>query len=399
MARVEDIQRALAEADLDGWLLYDFRLSDPLAYRILGLSEKGLATRRWFYFIHAKRPPQALVSAVEAHRLDGLLASPRLVYRSERQMLEGLASMLRGCTRIAMNYSPQCAIPYVSRVDGGTIELVRSVGVEIVSAADLIQTFEATLTPVQLAGHRRAAAALREIVDETFAEIARRIGQHLPCTEFQIQRFVLERIEAHGMHTDEAPIVAVNANAADPHFSTGEGNDTQIQSRDLVLLDLFAKERTSESIYGDLTWMGFVGHEVPEEYERVFAIVARARDAAVALVQTRIHQSLRVTGAEADQAARRIIEVEGYGDNFVHRTGHSIGREVHGTGANLDSLETRDHRALIEGTCFSVEPGIYLPGSFGVRSELDMTIENGRAEISGGPAQESIIPILSRFHT
>jgi Xaa-Pro aminopeptidase len=397
MARVDDIARALAEAGLDGWLFYDFRLSDPLAYRILGLPEEGLTTRRWFYFIPADGPPQALVSAVEAHRLDALPASPRLVYRSERQMLDGLAGILRGRRSVAMNYSPQCAIPYVSRVDGGTVELVRSLGVEIVTAADLIQTFEATLTTTQLAGHRRAAAALREVVHESFAEISRRIRRLSPCTEYQIQRFVLERIKARGLRTDEAPIVAVNANAANPHFSTGEDNDSPIQSGDLVLLDLFAKESTPDSIYGDLTWMGFVGDVVPDEYARIFAIVARAREAAVELIQTRIREGLMVTGAEADQASRRIIEQEGYGEYFLHRTGHSIGREVHGTGANLDSLETRDHRALIERTCFSVEPGIYLPGRFGVRSELDMVIGSGHADISGAPAQEEIIPILVRF--
>jgi Xaa-Pro aminopeptidase len=397
MGRIDDIARALTEAGLDGWLFYDFRLSDPLAYRILGLPAEGLTTRRWFYFIGAKEPPQALVSAVEAHRLNALPASPRIVYRSEQQMLEGLASILQHHRRIAMNYSPRCAIPYVSRVDGGTIELVRSLGVEVVTAADLIQTFEATLTPAQLAGHRRAAAALREVVHESFAEIGRRVRRHLLCTEYQIQRFVLERIEAHGLRTDEPPIVAVNANAANPHFSTGEKNDTPIQLGDLVLLDLFAKESISDSIYGDLTWMAFVGDEVPSEYARIFEIVARARDAAVELVQSRIRQGLTVTGAEADRASRLIIEQAGCGDQFVHRTGHSIGREVHGTGANLDSLETRDHRALIERTCFSVEPGIYLPGHFGVRSELDMAIESSRAEISGAPAQEAIIPILSRF--
>ena len=399
MGRIDDIAQALAEAGLDGWLFYDFRLSDPLAYRILGLPEQGLTTRRWFYFIASSGLPQALVSAVEAHRLDALPASPRIVYRSERQMLEGLATILRHRRRIAMNYSPHGAIPYVSRVDGGTIELVRSLGLEIVTAADLIQTFEATLTPAQLAGHRRAAAALREIVHESFAEIARRVRRHIPCTECQIQRFVLEQIHACRMRTDEAPIVAVNANAANPHFSTGEKNDTPIQSGDLVLLDLFAKEAAPDSVYGDLTWMGFVGDEVPAEYVRVFQIVARARQAAVELVQTRIAEGLRVTGAEADQASRSVIEQQGYGDQFVHRTGHSIGREVHGTGANLDSLETRDHRALIQHTCFSVEPGIYLPGRFGIRSELDMTIENGRAEVSGAPAQEQIIPLLSRFPT
>jgi len=397
MGRIDEIAQALAEVGLDGWLFYDFRLSDPLAYRILGLPEEGLTTRRWFYFVAASGPPQALVSAVEAHRLDALPASPRVVYRSERQMVAGLAGILQHRRRIAMNYSPQCAIPYVSRVDGGTIELVRSLGLEIVTAADLIQTFEATLTAAQLEGHRRAAVALREIVHESFAEIAHRVRLHLPCTEYQIQRFVLQRIEARRMRTDEAPIVAVNANAANPHFSTGEENDTPIQAGDLVLLDLFAKEAPSDSIYGDLTWMGFVGDEVPDEYARIFGIVAHAREAAVELVQTRIGQGLIVTGAEADQASRRIIEHEGYGEQFVHRTGHSIGREVHGTGANLDSLETRDHRALIERTCFSVEPGIYLPLRFGVRSELDMAIANGRAEISGAPAQEEIIPLLSRF--
>ncbi|MBV8773994.1 MAG: aminopeptidase P family protein [Deltaproteobacteria bacterium] len=397
MARVDDIARALAEEGLDGWLLYDFRLSDPLAYRILGLREEGLTTRRWFYFIATDGPPQAVVSAVEAHRLDSLPAQPRFVYRSERQMLDGLASILHGHRRIAMNYSPRCAIPYVSRVDGGTIDLVRAFGVEIVSAADLIQTFEASLTEQQLAGHRRAATALRDIVQESFAEISRRVRRILPCTEYGIQRFVLERIEARGMRTDEAPIVAVNANAANPHFSTGELNDTPIQSGDLVLLDLFAKESAADSIYGDLTWMGFVGDAVPDEYSRIFAIVVRARNAAAELIQGRIRQGITVTGAEADQAARGVIERHGYGDYFVHRTGHSIGREVHGTGANLDSLETRDERALIERTCFSVEPGIYLPGRFGVRSELDMTIENGCADISGAPAQQEIIPILSRF--
>ena len=398
MGRLDDIADALAMAGLDGWLFYDFRLSDPLAYRVLGLSEQGLTTRRWFYFIPADGPPQALVSAVEAHRLDKLPASPRLVYRSERQMVEGLARMLQHRRRIAMNYSPQCAIPYVSRVDGGTIELVRSLGVEVVTAADLIQTFEATLTAAQLAGHREAAAALREIVHEAFAQIAHRVCGHLPCTEYQIQQFVLQRIEVRGLRTDEPPIVAVNANAANPHFATGEQDDAPIRLGDLVLLDLFAKKAAGDSIYGDLTWMGFVGEDVPEEYARIFRIVARAREAAVRFVQTRIDGRLPVTGAEADRVARDIIEQEGYGDQFVHRTGHSIGREVHGTGANLDSLETQDQRTLIERTCFSVEPGIYLPGRFGVRSELDMTIENGRAEVSGAPAQDQIIPLLERFH-
>jgi Xaa-Pro dipeptidase len=396
MGRIDDIAEALKESELDGWLFYDFRLSDPLAYRILGLHESGLSTRRWFYFIGADGAAQALVSAVEAHRLDQLSA-PRIVYRSESEMIAGLAEMLRGRRRIAMNYSPRCAIPYVSRVDGGTLELVRATGVEIVTAADLIQRFEAALTPAQLGGHRRAANHLRTIVNETFGEIARRIRHHLPCTEYTMQRFVLGRIAALGLRTDEAPIVAVNANAANPHFSTSEAKDTRIQQGDLILLDLFAKEMPADSIYGDLTWMGYVGVSTPDDFAEAFQVVARARDAAVELIRSRVANGEPVRGEEADRASRGVIAAAGYGDNFVHRTGHSIGREVHGTGANLDSLETSDSRMLIERTCFSVEPGIYLAGRFGIRSELDMTIENGRADISGGAPQNEIIPLFARF--
>jgi Xaa-Pro aminopeptidase len=396
MAKIAEISAALREAAIDGWLFYDFRMSDPLAYRILGVPEKGITSRRWFFFIPAAGEPCAIVSAVEAHRLDSLASAHRVVYRSELEMVAALADLLNGHRRIAMNYSPECAIPYVSRVDAGTVELVRSMGVEVVTAADLIQRFEAVLTTAQLAGHRRAAAALRDIVNETFAEISRRVRSHLPCTEFTIQNFVLGRIAAHNLHTDEAPIVATNANAANPHFGPSAEKDTPIHRGDLVLIDLFAKERDPDSIYGDLTWMGFVGDRVDDEHARIFNLVAAARDAAVALIQGRIGEGRSISGAEADRAARAVIEEAGFGDQFVHRTGHSIGREVHGTGCNLDSLETRDSRLLIDHTCFSVEPGIYLPGQFGVRSELDMTIEDGRAEISGGFPQHEIIPILTR---
>ncbi|HTT76941.1 MAG TPA: M24 family metallopeptidase [Candidatus Binataceae bacterium] len=396
MDRFDAIARALRSASLDGWLFYDFRLSDPLAYRILGIPEHGLTTRRWFCLIPSEGTPVALVSAVEANRLDALPFPDRIVYRSEREMINALANLLKGRRRIAMNYSPNCAIPYVSRVDGGTVELVRSLGVEVVTAADLIQLFEATLTPDQLDGHRRAAAALRTIVLEAFAEIARRIRSDQRCSEAIVQHFVLDQIASHGMRTDEPPIVAVNANAANPHFGNSEEHDTPIRIGGLVLIDLFAKETGDDAIYGDLTWIGYIGETVPKAYAQVFAIVAQARDAAVALIQRRVTEGQSVTGAEADRAARSIIEAAGYGDQFVHRTGHSIGREVHGTGANLDSLETSDSRSLIENTCFSVEPGIYLPGRFGIRSELDMTIAQGRAEVSAAPAQSAIIPLLAR---
>ena len=394
MSRVTDIQAALAAASLDGWLFYDFRLSDPIAYRILELPEHGIATRRWFCFIPRSGQPRKLVSAVEAHRLDALAGST-IVYRSADEMRDGLAQILSGAQRIAMAYSPNCAIPYVSRVDAGTIELVRSLGIEVISAADLIQRFEATLTPEQLKSHHRAAVKLRTVVDETFAELAREVKSGSNPFEHEIQRFVLDRFTSHGMLTAEPPIVAANAHSADPHYGPSEKHPTPISRGDFVLLDLWAKEPGESSIYADFTWVAFVGDTVPEEHARIFSIVANARDAAVELVRNRVAMRQAVSGRDADRAARAVIEAAGFGDHFLHRTGHSIGREVHGTGANLDSLETDDHRMLLENTCFSVEPGIYLKGRFGVRSELDMTIENGRAEISAAAIQREIIPILS----
>jgi len=394
MSRIADIQAALAEAALDGWLFYDFRLSDPSAYRILELPEHGIATRRWFCFVPRAGETRKLVSAVEAHRLDAI-AGTEIVYRSADEMRAGLARILGSARRVAMAYSPNCAIPYVSRVDAGTIELVRSLGIEVISAADLIQRFEATLTPDQLKSHYRAAVKLRTVVDETFAEIARRIGNRSDACEHHIQQFVMERFAAHDLITASPPIVATNAHSADPHYGPSPQHPTPISHGDFVLLDLWAKEPGEDSIYADFTWVAFVGGSVPDEHAKIFSIVANARDAAVELVRKRVASKQAVSGRDADRAAREVIEAAGFGDRFLHRTGHSIGREVHGTGANLDSLETDDHRMLIENTCFSVEPGIYLKGRFGVRLELDMTIENGRAKISADAVQREIIPILA----
>jgi Xaa-Pro dipeptidase len=391
--RLDEIARALRETQLDGWLFYDFRLSDPLAYRILGLSDDGIATRRWFCFVPAHGQPRAIVSAVEAHRLDAL-AAEKIVYRSHDEMLAALRTALGGARRIAMDYSPGCAIPYVSRVDAGTVEIVRAMGIEVVTAADLIQHFEATLTCEQLASHHRAARALRSIVDETFAEIGRLISAGRPVSEVSVQESVMARFAAQGLVTHAPPIVAVNEHSADPHFGPNPAQDRAIRPGDFILLDLWAKESAPDSIYADFTWVAFAGDRIPAEHARVFEIVAQARNAAVDLVQRRVAAGEPVSGREADRAARSVIEAAGFGDAFVHRTGHSIGHEVHGTGANLDSLETLDDRSLVDSTCFSVEPGIYLPGKFGVRSELDMTIENGRATVSGEPRQSEIVAIL-----
>jgi Xaa-Pro dipeptidase len=393
MTRLGEIASALNSAGLDGWLFYDFRMTDPLAYRILELPENGIATRRWFCFVPATGKPVAIVSAVEAHRLDSV-AADKIVYRSHHEMLGALSTAVKGARRIAMDYSPGCAIPYVSRVDAGTVEMVRAMGVEIVSAADLIQRFEASLTREQLASHHRAARALRSIVDETFLEIGQSILDVRAVNEVSVQEFVMSRFAAAGLTTYAPPIVAVNEHSADPHFAPTREHDRGIRRGDFILLDLWAKEAGPDSIYADFTWVAYADEKIPDEHARVFDTVMRARDAAVDLVQHRVAAREPVSGREADRAARAVIEAAGFGDQFVHRTGHSIGREVHGAGANLDSLETLDDRRLIDNTCFSVEPGIYLPGKFGVRSELDMTIENGRAMVSGEPRQREIVAIF-----
>lgn len=392
--RLDEIALALDHAKVDGWLFYDFRLSDPLAYRILGLSEDGMATRRWFCFVPAHGKPHAIVSAVEAHRLDALGVG-KIVYRSHDEMLAALRTVLKGSQKIAMDYSPGCAIPYVSRVDAGTVEIIRAMGVEVVTAADLIQRFEARLTREQLGSHQRAARAVRAIVDETFSEIAQLILADRAVSEVSVQESVMARFGAQNLVTHAPPIVAVNEHSADPHYGPTARHDRAIRRGDFILLDLWAKEAAPDSIYADFTWVAFAGDKVPAEQARIFKIVADARDAAVDLIQHRVAAGDAVSGREADRAARSLIEAAGFGDSFVHRTGHSIGREVHGTGANLDSLETLDDRRLIDNTCFSVEPGIYLPGKFGVRSELDMTIENGRALVSGEPRQREIVALIN----
>jgi Xaa-Pro aminopeptidase len=274
--------------------------------------------------------------------------------------------------------------------------MVRATGVEIVSAADLIQRFEASLTREQLESHHRAARALRSIVDETFREIGRSILDARPVSEVSIQKFVMSKFAAAALNTYAPPIVAVNEHSADPHFAPTREDDRAIRRGDFVLLDLWAKEAGPDSIYADFTWVAFAGDKIADEHARVFDTVMRARDAAVDLVQRRVAAREPVSGREADRAARAVIEAAGFGGEFVHRTGHSIGREVHGAGANLDSLETLDDRRLIDNTCFSVEPGVYLPGKFGVRSELDMTIENGRAMVSGEPRQTEIVALLAK---
>ena len=386
--RLKNIQEALQREGVGGWLFCDFRGSDPLAYRILGLDTTTISTRRWYYFIPAHGEPAGIVSSVEPRRLDRLPGHKR-VFLSWQQLHECLAETLQGMRRVAMQYSPGNAIPYVSRVDAGTIELIRQSGVEVVSSANLVQRFEAVWTPDQWQSHLRAAKGVRETVDEAFAYIR----QRSPVTEYAVQQFILERFTARGLTTHHPPIVAINAHSADPHFEPNATDLTPIRPGDFVLIDLWAKE--PGSVYADFTWTGFMGSQIPQRHQEIFTIVRAARDAAIAFVRERIQQEQSFHGYEVDAAARKVITDAGYGNFFVHRTGHSIGEEVHGNGANMDGLETHDERRVLPSTCFSIEPGIYLAGEFGVRSEVNVYVTEREATVTGTPMQTEVVRILA----
>lgn len=392
-ARVLEIQRVLQELGLDGWLFYDFRGSDPLGYRVLLLDPQMHVTRRWYYWIPAQGPAQKLLHRIEPHVLDRLPGRSS-TYVSWDQQRELLGRLLKGSCRIAMQYSPMNAVPYVSRVDAGTMELVRSFGVEVVSSGDLIQLFEARWTDRQLESHQFAAAALRRIVDEAFDHVGEAVRKGKGLTEYGLQQFILSRIGDAGMVTSSAPIAAVNEHSANPHYTPAATGSSPITRDNLVLIDLWAKQAAPGSVYADITWTAYAGATVPEKHRAVFGIVRQGRDAALEFVRAQMLAGQRPFGYEVDAACRRVIDAAGYGAQFVHRTGHSIGEDVHGNGANIDGLETQDNRRLMPGTCFSVEPGVYLAGEFGIRSELDVFLTERDALVFGLPLQNELRPLL-----
>jgi Xaa-Pro dipeptidase len=400
-ARVAEIQQALQDAGLDGWLFYDFRQSDPLAYRILKLDPHQFSTRRWLYFIPAEGEPTRINHAIEQGKLDRL-PGRKLIYSSWQKLNENLRDALSTANaqgraaRIAMQYSPENSIPYISRVDAGTIELVRSLGAEPVTSADLVQLFEAVWTKEQYDSHITAANNIHQIIQEAFAEVARKIKSDEPVTEYEIQQFMVCRFEEEQMTcNDDHPIVSVNANAASPHYQPSASKFSPIKRGDFLLLDVWAKLKTPGAVYADQTWTGFVGDTPTEEHVKIFTIVRDARDAAIEFVRDNVRRGAEIKGAEVDDVSRGVITRAGYGEYFTHRTGHSIGEEVHGNGAHIDNLETRDSRRIIPRTCFSIEPGIYLPGNFGVRSEIDLYVgDDGEIEVTGQPIQTELVAIL-----
>ncbi len=391
---IKEIQSALKEEHLEGWLLYNFRGSNVFATRLLALPTHIMFTRRYFYYIPAVGEPRKLVHRIEEWNLDAL-PGRKSVYLSWRSLEDGLKDLLSGTQKVAMEYSPRCAIPYVSTVDAGVVELVRSAGADVVSSANLIQYFEARWDDEQLNDNKESAAHLRQIVDETFGFIRSRIKAKSTITEYDVQQFMMSEFQKRGLVTFSDPNCSVNANSANPHYEPTKEINTVLRTGDYVLVDLWAKKDVPRAVYADITWMGYLGATVPDEFENIFQIVRGGRDAALNFVRSSMNAGSVIHGYEVDDAARNYIAGYGYGEYFVHRTGHSIGEEVHGNGANMDNLETRDERILIPQTSFSLEPGIYLRDKFGVRSEIDVYISKDREVIvTGLPMQEHVVPIL-----
>jgi Xaa-Pro aminopeptidase len=377
---VAEIQSELRRQKLDGWLFFDHHQRDALAYRVLGFNPGRHVTRRWYYLIPAEGEPAGLVHNVEYGMLDSLPGA-KTRYSRWQEQISGVQNLLAGHRRIAMQYSPQCAIPYVSMVDAGTFELVRDTGVEVVSSADLIQHFEARWNQQALESHLEAGRRVDNVRREAFEMIGARLRGGQPVSEYEVKQFIRTEFQRAGLFTADGPIVGVNANASNPHYEPAAETTASIHKGDFVLIDMWAKLDQPQAVYYDITWTGVTG-EPTTEMRNVFGIVHEARDLAIERVKKAVAAAEELRGFEVDDAARGHIRENGFEKYFVHRTGHSIGEDVHGSGANMDNFETHDERKVIPWTCFSIEPGIYLP-AFGVRSEVNVFVGEKEARVTG----------------
>jgi Xaa-Pro aminopeptidase len=388
---IDAVQRALKEEGLDGWLLYDFQGSNPIASRLAGLAASGkMATRRWYYLIPSDGAPRGLVHAIERHNLDDLPGEKR-PYAGREQLASGLRDLLKGHRRIAMEYSPANAIPYVSRVDAGTIESVQQSGVAVVSSGDLVQRFEAVWTDAIFATHVAAAERLYRVKDRAFDMIRQRIRAGAAVSEIEVQEAMVEWFREEGLTAGSPPNVSAQENAGNPHYQATRAQHRAIRPGEGVLIDLWGKLTSPGAVYADITWVGFTGPQPPDELSRAFAAACAGRDAAVALVQSSVLEGRVLRGFEVDRACRDVIERAGFGAQFIHRTGHSLGEEVHGNGVHMDDYETHDDRRLIPGTGFTIEPGVYTD-RYGVRTEINMFVKAHEAVVTG-PLQRDILTL------
>jgi Xaa-Pro dipeptidase len=388
---ISGIQTDLRTAKLDGWLFYDFRGRDPIAQNILQLPP-GMRTRRWYYFVPAKGAPRKLVHKIETESL-AALPGETLFYSQQQELRKNLGKLLGRAKNVAMQYSPKNAIPYVAMVDAGTVELVESLGAKVVTSADLVQKYEACWSKEQLESHLAAGRAIDRIVREAFEYAAKCVKGKAPVTEYDVKQFILGKFAEAGITTEEGPDIAVNANASDPHYGPTKEKSSPVREGDLLLMDVWGKQNKPDSVYYDITWMGYLGAKVPEKYTKVFGVLLEARDRAIELIRSSVQAGKPLKGWQVDDAARNVVEKAGYGKYFFHRTGHNIGTSVHGNGVNMDGLETHDERHLIARTCNSVEPGIYLP-EFGMRTEVDVYVDEKDARVSGA-VQTEILALLA----
>ena len=387
MRRLSEIQTALHDERLDGWLLYDFKGINPIARSVTGVPADRFLSRRWACYIPTSGDPRWLFHGIEAGGMKDLAPDAQR-YVSWGQWAGALRDLTAGAKRVAMEVSPGCAIPYVSRVDAGTVELVRSLGLEVVTSADLVQVAEAVWTPAQLESHRKAARILLDIKTDTFAHVLHRLAGGETVTECGVQDYMMGRFADYGLETDHPPIVGVNAHGADPHFAPRRDADAELRMGDYLLIDLWGKLPGADDIVADITWVAYAGREVPARAREVFDVVKAARDRAIAYAHERLATGEAVYGYEVDDACRKVIDDAGFGAYFIHRTGHSIGTAGHGNGVNIDNLETQDRRRLIPGVGFSIEPGIYLPHEgFGVRLEIDCYVAGNDIEVTTLPLQ------------
>lgn len=384
---LQEVQAQLKAMKLDGWLLYDFQGLNPIARKLLSLQD-ALLTRRWFCWIPCQGPMTLLCHRIERQGFERLPA-PRVLFSSWEEMQAGLERLLQGSRRVAMEYSPQCFIPYVSRVDAGTLELVRNLGKTVVSSADLVQYFEARWSREQLQTHLQASRLLMEVLFETFRQVGEASRNRIPLTEHQLQQSMCQRYRERGLESSSPPIVAVNRNSGNPHYEPRSEASAPIRAGDLLLIDFWAKLSRPHAVYADYTWVAFLGESIPAKIVRVWETVRQARDSTLEFVRAKTGRRTAVRGWEVDDVARQVISRAGFGQYFIHRTGHSIGESDHGNGANMDGLETRDERLLIPRTCFSIEPGIYLP-DFGIRSELNVYLGEEELLVTGDPIQQEI---------
>ena|SRR2546427_6606145 len=389
--RIPDVQEQLRKTNIDGWLLYDFQGLNPIAKKLLGL--KGhLLTRRWYYWIPKQGSPAILCHRIERHSFSALTGQA-YIFKSWAEMHEGLQAILQGHETVAMEYSPQCSIPYVSRVDKGTVETIEGLGKKVVSSANLVQYFEARWSEEQFQMHQQASRLLMQILFDSFRGISHAIKTGGAVSEFTVQQDLLDKYRQHGLISFSPPIVAVNQNTGNPHYEPKKEESLSIKPGDLLLIDLWAKLQMSNAVYADYTWVGYAGEMIPENYLEVWEVVRKARDAALDFVRKNYSGGVEIQGWQVDSVSRDLINREGYGEYFVHRTGHNIGEEDHGNGANMDSLETKDERLLIPRTCFSIEPGIYL-NDFGIRSEVNVYLSDSDVVVTGDPIQKEIVKIL-----